>query len=229
MWKEKVTRLFNTNNITIEKIEKSIVAHCPEGKGKIENPITGQEKSRNTKIKTVEREIQKESPLGFYYTKKIIERIDESTGKKPIEKHWYTVIFNHNGTYYILKFLTACGDNIVRQNEDSLRPWEIAEGDHALSDTMLKSLQTQVTNFFEFAAQHKIRFVKNEYVPNKESYYGGYWTWKETPEQLEDIKNTVYEYLYGNKNGLRVQTDEQKILSHGFDLKTSFRKDKKDK
>jgi hypothetical protein len=57
----------------------------------------------------------------------------------------------------------------------------------------------------------------------------GYYYWEETREQIQHIKNEVYEYLYGNKNGLRVMTDEQKILAHGFDLKTSFRKDKEDK
>jgi hypothetical protein len=228
MWKEKVTRLFNANNITIEKIEKSIVAHCPEGTAVLGNYVTGQEMNNN-KIKTVEKEIRKESPLGFYYTKKVIEKIDESTGKKPTERHWYTVTFHHNGVYYILKFLIRYGENIVYQNEDSLRPWEIAEGDHALSDTMLKSLQSQVGNFFDLMEQYKIKFVKQATRSDKNYWEQGYRYWKESGTPISSVKNDVYGYLYGNKNGLRVMTDEQKILSHGFDLKTSFRKDKESK
>ena len=41
--------------------------------------------------------------------------------------------------------------------------------------------------------------------------------------------NRVFKELFGNVNGPRFQTNEEKILAHGFDLKTSFRKDKEKK
>lgn len=34
----------------------------------------------------------------------------------------------------------------------------------------------------------------------------------------------LYRDLFGNEKGIRFQTDSEKIISHGFDLKTSFRK-----
>lgn len=40
------------------------------------------------------------------------------------------------------------------------------------------------------------------------------------------LKNMIYTDLFGDKNGIRFQTDSEKIISHGFDLKYSFRKDK---
>ena len=36
----------------------------------------------------------------------------------------------------------------------------------------------------------------------------------------------IYTDLFGDKNGIRFQTDSEKIMSHGFDLKYSFRKEK---
>ena len=229
MWKEKVTRLFNANNITIEKVEKPIVQTIvAEGCAIKILSQTGTGSSKDH-FKTVTREIIKESPLGFYYKQTKTEKIDVSTGKKPIVRHWYEIVFNHNGAYYRLKFPIKVGENIVSQKEDGLRPWEVSENDHALSDQMLKALQKQVSIYFDLMDQYKIKFVKKETNPDKRCWMEGYYYWVETSEQIQQIKNEVYEYLYGNKNGLRVMTDEQKILAHGFDLKTSFRKDKEEK
>ena len=41
---------------------------------------------------------------------------------------------------------------------------------------------------------------------------------------LNYVKNMLYRDLFGNEKGIRFQTDSEKIISHGFDLKTSFRK-----
>ena len=235
MWKEKVTRLFNANNITIEKVEKSVSRNIvPTGCAiKILSVTGGPHRdgagNSNNHFKTVTREIIKESPLGFYYKQTKTEKIDIDTGKKPIERHWYEIVFNHNDTYYRLKFPIKVGENVVSRKEDGLRPWEVSENDHALSDQMLKALQKQVSIYFDLIDQYKIKFVSKKINPDKRCWMDGYYYWEETSEQIQQIKNEVYEYLYGNKNGLRVMTDEQKILAHGFDLKTSFRKDKENK
>lgn len=229
MWKEKVTRLFFANNITIEKVEKSVSRNIvPSGCAMKILSVTGSADSKDH-FKTVTREIIKESPLGFYYKQTKTEKIDVSTGKKPIARHWYEIVFNYNGTYYRLRFPIKVGENIVSQKEDGLRPWEVSENDRALSDHMLKALQKQVSIYFDLMNQYNIKFVRKEINPDKRCWMEDYYHWYETSEQIQQIKNEVYEYLYGNKNGLRVMTDEQKIIAHGFDLKTSFRKDKEEK
>ena len=47
------------------------------------------------------------------------------------------------------------------------------------------------------------------------------------PEYLKKEKGKIYKLLFGYKDGPKFQTNDQKILSHGFDLKESFRNTKK--
>jgi hypothetical protein len=57
-----------------------------------------------------------------------------------------------------------------------------------------------------------------------------YYSWQpreqNPPRDLKPVKDEIYTYLFGNKNGFRLQTDKEKIEAHGFDFKYSFRKDK---
>ena len=41
---------------------------------------------------------------------------------------------------------------------------------------------------------------------------------------IGELRNKVFTDIFGSPKGIRYQTNEEKILSHGFDLKTSFRK-----
>ena len=43
------------------------------------------------------------------------------------------------------------------------------------------------------------------------------------PISFFDLKNKLMVDMFGSIKGPRFQTDEEKILSHGFDLKESFR------
>ena len=225
MWKEKVTYLFNKNNITIEKIEKCTTIHMDEKTARRENTITGRNNARKETTKTIIKNITRESPLGFYYTKKVKETINVSTDKNSTEKHWYIITANvGGGVYYRLKFLTKCGENEVHQQEDSLRPWEVAEGDNMLNGSMLDALVKTLNEFFDILSRYKVVFKHLRYNDTIHE-----WMWVPADHQIESVKDDVYSYMYGNKNGLRVMTDEQKILSHGFDPKTSFRKDKETK
>lgn len=225
MWKEKVTYLFNKNNITLEKIEKCKSLHMDERSARRENAITGRNNARKEATKTIIKKVTKESPLGFYYTKEVKETINVPTDKNSVEKHWYIITANMgNDVYYRLKFLIECGENKVYPQEDSLRPWEVAEGDNMLNGTMLDALVKTLNEFFDMLSRYKIVF---KYLQYKDTIHE--WVWVPANDQIESVKDDVYSYMYGNKNGLRVMTDEQKIISHGFDLKTSFRKDKEAK
>ena len=45
-------------------------------------------------------------------------------------------------------------------------------------------------------------------------------------EKIKSFKDNIFIDLFGDVDGIKIQTNDLKILSHGFDLKTSFRKDK---
>lgn len=227
MAREKKTYLFHKNHIEIFKIEnpeipiwKSPVYEHVVMNTYIHTYLFHDNKTKDEKY----RMVKKESPLGFYYIKK--EKISKET--KPFEGRISRTIVTfpvnkEANTYYQLKYVTEYDENKTG-GEDGLRPWDIYPGDKGFPDNMLTALIKEVTTFFNNA-----EYIK-EFSKNPDSYYyGGYYHGKLMPISVNDVKREVFKELFGNENGPRFQTNEEKILAHGFDLKTSFRKDKEKK
>lgn len=167
-------------------------------------------------------EVKKESPLGFYYIKKEYY----NTSHREVDKSSYRTIntvsyIDKLGIIHILTFYTVYGENKSARTEDGLRPWEICEGDNSMPDHMLQSLLEEVNSFFnEMAALGY----------NKLYMTCGYiHTDSKKDLDLYNVKKEVFEYLFGSIKGIRFQTDLEKIVSHGFDPKYSFRKEKEKK
>ena len=162
------------------------------------------------------------SKLGFYYTK---EKYVGGNSNRTIDEYSYrtinTVSFMDNtGDVHIFSFYSRYGENIAARTEDGLRPWEICENDNSMPDHMLKALWEEANTFFiEMEA-----YDKNVYSTH--GYFHGD-TKKDTP--IYNVKKEVFEYLFGSIKGIRFQTDLEKIISHGFDPKYSFRKEKEKK
>lgn len=91
------------------------------------------------------------------------------------------------------------------------RPWEIVPGDEGLNDNMIQSLLSDVNLMFQFSSDNKIKTYSNRSNSNL---------------PISELKDMVYMNLFGRKDGIKFQTDSEKIVSHGFDLKESFRKGK---
>jgi hypothetical protein len=79
-------------------------------------------------------------------------------------------------------------------------------------------------------ATSKERVDENRLNPsgrwNRENYYSnreGIET-KRFVGDLTEVKKEIFTDLFGYPDGPKYQTNEEKILAHGFDLKTSFRK-----
>lgn len=224
MARQKVKTIFNKNHITIEEIEnpefapysKDIIFYeqsCVRGPGGIsywwDKGIT------HKKI------IKKESPLGFYYTQEITETKHYADRNKGDVSEWTSIIFRHEDTLYRVKFLTRWNDYYVRDTEDSIRPWEVHDKDKSLNDNMLNALFNDMENFFKKIKEYNITTItKSTDWRSERSRYR---------KNIDEFKYEIYKILFGNKNGIRFQTDTEKILSHGFDLKYSFRKDKEQK
>lgn len=117
--------------------------------------------------------------------------------------------------YYQLKYVTSCGENKIG-GEDGLRPWDIYPGDKDFPDSMLNALLKEVELFFINAKEAKVKEFCYDYASN-------------IAMPIDSLKRSVYKDLFGNEKGPRFQTNEEKILAHGFDLKTSFRKSKEEK
>lgn len=146
----------------------------------------------------VERKI---SPLGFYYDK-VTSKKDRYLENKLTE---ITVSFM-NGEAYKIVYYTAYNSSNIGVD---VRPWEIAD-EKSMHEHFIHDLKGVVDSILA-----KIKSEKRITIYMGNVNHDFVW-----------LKNMLYTELFGDKNGIRFQTDSEKILSHGFDLKTSFRKDK---
>ena len=83
-------------------------------------------------------------------------------------------------------------------------------------------LKLDVEEHFIYALKDCIDGIIDEVIgcKNKILYRG---TEKITQANIEAFRGELYTDLFGHKRGIRFQTDSEKIMAHGFDIKTSFR------
>lgn len=216
MAREKITHLFNKNHIEIIRIEhpelNSMIPKLPKDEHvstkTYKYGLIFPWKLEKTKYKTV----KKVSKLGFYYASQVQIKKKGETYNEGTSRRVITFPYG-NEVYYQLKYVTSCGENKIG-GEDGLRPWDIYPGDKDFPDSMLNALLKEVELFFINAKEAKVKgFFNYDYSSSSA-----------TP--IDSLKRSVFKDLFGNEKGPRFQTNEEKILAHGFDLKTSFRKDK---
>lgn len=210
MAREKVENIFNKNHILLVKRTNcnNPVTGCSFFT--ISNTLTSPDYYYSFK-KRKEKKIKCESPLGFYYYKTEVEKKDYN--------NYYTItkfiVKLKNITYELSYYSKFGGTNIGSET----RPWNLVPGDLGISDDMVKSLLDDIKKLIDQIKENKINTVSVKSSMNSSGFI---------TKSLDDIKNTIFTDLFGDKNGIRHQTNEEKILSHGFDLKTSFRKPKED-
>lgn len=208
--RNKTVKLFNKNHITVEK---TILGGKPCGEYKVYVFSTSYRGRNYYKSRYVPKEtkvVEKESPLGFVYSYK------ETTGG-----HWESEYYGEgiDTTYYKCNIYLG---NIIyslvyptKYNEQcinaEIRPWELLDG--RMSDHFVNDLLEELNKIIEEIKDNGIKEAEyeSEYIRNK---------------SISDWKCDLYVSLFGHKDGPRYQTNDEKILSHGFDLVTSFRKQK---
>lgn len=162
------------------------------------------------------------SPLGFYYTKVTNPRPEKKEAVITTKKIWRFYV--QGVTCYELIYYTEY--NGIKVDFET-HPWELADNksieDHFITD-LLNDLNIIIDD-----ATTKIRVDENRLNPNvKEGYHS--WVGTEVIKthryvgDMSEVKKEIFTDLFGYPDGPKYQTNEEKILAHGFDLKTSFRK-----
>lgn len=136
------------------------------------------------------------SPLGFYYYKDISHIKTKTVCEE--EGIRCKHIIGINSGYYEITYLTKLNNTSIGHET---RPWDLIG--NGIEDHLVKDLERLLSNL----------------IVSLEDY--GY-----KKDYLKEFKNTLFIDLFGSVDGIKTQTNEGKILSHGFDLKTSFRKRK---
>lgn len=203
--REKVRTLYSRNGIRIIKTEN---IQDPRKRWGLE------ETSRCERLENVaihkERgeyvEIKHESPLGFYYTTREWKNYD-SYNKRPKNATYRKYIIWLENTKYELEYpIEYCANDNVQHINVDMRPWDILPGYKGMPDNMINALVKEANHFIDLIFEYKKTFEL-----------------KITPEQY---RKSIMIDLFGYEDGPKIQPNDIKILSHGFDLKTSFRKRK---
>lgn len=147
-----------------------------------------------------------ESPLGFYYT--TTEWVGCDTSKKPKSVTYKKYIIWLDTTKYELEYPTEYSSNNMTQHIDvDMRPWDILPGYNGMPDNMVNALVREINGFIDLLYEYKKSLDGINLTP-------------------ESYRKLIMIDLFGYEDGPKIQPNDIKILSHGFDLKESFRKRK---
>lgn len=142
-------------------------------------------------------DVKKKSPLGFYY----ISREYHSNYNKTftINASFKTITIDLTNEKYYLEYPTNY-KGIGINNE--MRPWDLLPGYKGIPDHFINDLYKELNKFFSIISDNG---------------------WKDKDDLL---RKTTFHDIFGDERGPQVNNNNIKILSHGFDLKESFRKRK---
>lgn len=162
------------------------------------------------------------SPLGFYYTKVTKPHPQRTNYVNTTKKIWRFYVQN-SVTYELIYYTEYNG---VKVGFD-IHPWELADN-KSIEDHFITALINYLEKIISDATS-KDRVDKDRLNPIKrwdDSYYCKFEGIETTRfvGDLTEVKKEIFTDLFGYPDGPKYQTNEEKILAHGFDLKTSFRK-----
>lgn len=217
MAREKEKILFNKNHITIKFYENRQYIHGNTS----QKVITGGSTIKNDYWSTHEKvKVKKVSKLApFYY------EVEEYKPKPGINSNVHSsgseqrIVYIAAGDHaeYEIKYYTSYGDTSISHET---RPWDVYPGDAIFEEHFITDIEKVLKEIFLNVNIDSIEF--NGRTKN----------WWDTSHKVGDtgskVRIEIMKDLFDDKDGYKKQTNESKILSHGFDLKESFRKRKED-
>lgn len=249
MARKKITNLFNKNHVSLIKVENdnnndnSIIFREPSFSSKkntygnfrfsektqridtwVNRAVYNSATSIVVKPAVNKRIVERlKSPLGFYYTKVTEPQRERKEIVATRKKIWRFYIQN-SVTYELIYYTEYNGAKVGFEKH----PWELADTksveDHLIT-ALIKDLETIISD-----ATTKERVDEDKLNPkgrwNTDNYYNTHEGIETTRfvGDLTEVKKEIFTDLFGYPDGPKYQTNEEKILAHGFDLKTSFRK-----
>ena len=209
--------VFFKSHILIQKFKLKVKANVLIGINKTTKVIDSDDLEKKIRIK---------SPLGFFYEKTICSQTKAMITKS---REFYFFI---RRTEYLLSYpvqYSETGMEIKGVSQEE-RPWNIIPGDKSLKDNEISWLFQKLNLLFIELEKEKPEIITKEtYLENDNNGIGIPVILPENVinfQSVSESRSTVMSDLFGYPQGPLQQTNNQKILSHGFDLKSSFRKDK---
>lgn len=233
--KEKATILYSRNGIKIEKVEFIDMTKLINQKDLgilIKTTVDLNLKRKNSKVEIIPatkawtETIKRESKLGFYY----YQKIEHKAEKQRIINHdkydgatYKKLVFKFDDKRYEMIYPIKCGDISINRET---RPWDLLPGTTGIEDHFVADLYKEVIKFFDICEDERIGYQISPahygYSGSKNAVYAKDMSW------VADVRKEVLKDLFGDENGPTINYNDIKILSHGFDLKQSFRKRKEE-
>lgn len=215
MKKYNQVSIFSKNSIFISRIDKvNDDKYIMYKKDQVDFD-TGHYSFKSSYYHTEEKEVVKKSNLGFYYKSKV--RVHKNTDNQvsysktaPLYKTFTILCSNFT---YIIKYPWSY--NNVNIGTDT-HPYDLLDK-KGIQDHYLVDLKKELDTIFEICRKEKINQKYEIKFHNKNNY---------SSCDIGEIRCEIYKDIFGDKNGLSIRTDKEKIEAHGFDNKESFRKDK---
>lgn len=150
----------------------------------------------------------KTSPLGFYYTVKhyICNNSFYTSPERVKYAKYRTIGLQFERERYELEYPIQYKDGAIN---NEMRPWDLLPGYKGIPDHFINDLEKELYKFFNIISDNK-KVLNN------------------TPD-VERLRKNVFKDIFGDERGPQITMNDIKILSHGFDLKESFRKRKESK
>lgn len=220
--------LFNKNHILIEEYsnEKNDISYVTTNSTSLSKDYLNPNRYSDIGYyKTVQEKIRKESKLGFYYYTTITKKVPTEKQNKILKTDKTAILYKRFEIYgpryhYVIQYPYAYNNVYISQDT---RPYDLTDK-NGLDDHFIKDLKEELDKIFEVAYNDKIELVEN---------HKNHWWETHNDEQylkkpIGEFKMEIYENIFGFKDGPKFQTNEEKILSHGFDTKISFRNRKEE-
>lgn len=221
MKKSNTRTLFSKNRIVLTvKDERSDIPKIYSESGRLSGFLSSDDGRYTKNKKYVPKDVVKklESPLGFYYYKK--ETIyEEKEAEKDPHVFLCEIIMETKRHLYKLSFPERQGNISISVDT---RPWNIVSGYKSLEDHFITDLFNDLESIFAELYNDKA----SVYTYSRADYQNLRIRLEKSTIGLGEYRKNLYLKLFGNTKGPVFQTNAEKILAHGFDLKTSFRKDK---
>lgn len=210
------TILFSRNNVKIERednvvIEERFQYTMTNTVAEIIVPV--QCYHHRNAVNVRKRTVRCKSPLGFYYTKNVGDGIKIYPNGRT-EHQYYKLekyVISLDNKRYTLSYPISWRDTKIGIDT---RPYDLTPGFDAMPDHFLGTLVREIDKFFDVAIDNKVRvkpLTAFEFTNTK---------------SVGELRKVVFKDMFGYEDGPKVQSNTVKILSHGFDLKESFRKAK---
>lgn len=211
--REKSITLYSRNGIRLIKTVNIDVK-------KYHNPVYKYEETSREEVlektehmawgKSHYEDVRHESKLGFYYYKREYFDSSQYSSKASKSVSYRKYIIWLDGEKYELEYPYMFKSNLmqVKINKYDTRPWDIVPGYKGIPDHFITALYREVLKFIDIMVTYK------NTIDFKVS--------------IESISNDILRDLFGSERGPQEQPNNIKILSHGFDLKESFRKRKEE-